>query len=83
MTAPKREEHLALSRAGDFATGQQLARVQIAGLHHEQLQQECDDDMQCRLNILQHWICELLRKNQQLRVSLEAAISQQTREMDQ
>ena len=77
MTAQLRDEYLVPSRAGDFAS------VQFGGLGAEQLDQECHADTECRLNFLQQWICELLRKNQQLRMSLEAAINQQTMEIDQ
>jgi hypothetical protein len=76
---------------GDVMTGQQseesFTRAAIAGLRCEQPDQGSErgfeEEWQRSLRSLQQFICELLLKNQQLRMSLEAALAQIRRDQDE
>ena len=56
-----------------FASVQRLTGAPDAGWPHEQPYQRREEEWQDRLRSLQQRICELLLKNQQLRMLLESA----------
>lgn len=60
---------------GDVATVHQHQEpfIQAPGLRLEQPGQVLEEEWQERLRFLEQWVCELLIKNQQLRMSLESA----------
>lgn len=60
---------------------QPLANHMVAGSKHEQPDQGPDEWGE-RLRSLEQWICELLIKNQQLRMALESAMAPENEEQD-
>jgi hypothetical protein len=73
MAAQQRREPFAQAPAFAFASVQRLTGAPDAGRLHEQPYQRLEEEWQDRLRSLQQWICELLLKNQQLRMLLESA----------
>ncbi len=55
----------------------------ITGYPSELSMEDLHDEWQCRLRSLQEWICQLLIKNQQLRMALMEAQAKKTREADE
>jgi hypothetical protein len=75
MTAQQRQKPFCQAPSETFASLQSLMSVPGLGLRQEQPNSELEEPWQGRLRILQQWICELLSKNQQLRMLLEAALA--------
>jgi|HubBroStandDraft_1064217.scaffolds.fasta_scaffold1837777_2 hypothetical protein len=73
MTAQQRQEPVGQAPAGITPPLQHLTSATVAGLRHEHSYEEPEEDWQLRLRSSQQWICELLIKNQQLRMLLESA----------
>jgi hypothetical protein len=73
MAAQQRQEPFTQAPAGPIAPVQRLTGAPVEGLRHEQPGQGLEEEWQDRLRSLQQLICELLIKNQQLRMSLELA----------
>jgi hypothetical protein len=76
MAAQKREEHFAQTDSGVIAPepGTKKALLEIRG--HEEWKQKLEEDWLGSLKTLQQCVCELLLKNQQLRMALMEATSQ-------
>lgn len=55
----------------------------ITGYPSELSIEDLHEEWQCRLRSLQEWICQLLIKNQQLRMALMEAQAKKTREPDE
>ena len=55
----------------------------ITGYPSELSIEDLHEEWQCRLRSLQEWICQLLIKNQQLRMALMEAQAKKTREADE
>ncbi len=55
----------------------------IAGYPSELSIETLHEEWQCRVRSLQEWICQLLIKNQQLRMALMEAQAKKTREADE
>jgi len=85
MTAQQSQEPSAQAPAGTIPPVHRPASVAVAGLRHERadqgLERGLEEEWQSSLRNLQQFICELLLKNQQLRMRLEAATNLQTDEL--
>lgn len=55
----------------------------ITGYPSELSIEDLHNEWQCRLRSLQEWVCQLLIKNQQLRMALMEAQARRTREADE
>lgn len=75
MTTQQRPEPFVQASPDAIASLQRLMSAPVSSLRHEQSDPRLEEQRQDRLRILQQWICELLFKNQQLRMSLEAALA--------
>jgi hypothetical protein len=75
MTTQQRQEPFGQAPADTIASLQRLMIAPVSGLWHEQSDPRLEEQWQDRLRTLQQWICELLFKNQQLRMSLAAALA--------
>jgi hypothetical protein len=78
MTTQQRQEPFGQAPTDTIASLQRLMSAPVSGLRHQQLDRGPggpEEQWQDHLRILQQWICELLFKNQQLRMSLEAALA--------
>jgi hypothetical protein len=76
MAAQKRGEHFTQTTQttlGVIPPGHCAKRALAEGHGHEEWKQTTDADWQRHLETLQQCVCELLLKNQQLRMSLMAA----------
>jgi hypothetical protein len=77
MTSLQPQASFAQAHGGPVPRQQRSTNTSIAGSRFEQPNQhanrELEEEGQERLRSLQQWICELLIKNQQLRMSLELA----------
>jgi hypothetical protein len=73
MGAQQRQYPLTQSPPGDIEPAQSLACVSAAGWQQQRWRQEQEKEWEGHLRNLQQCICELLIKNQQLRVSLMSA----------
>jgi hypothetical protein len=73
MAAQQRQEPFPQAPAGRIAPVQRLTCAAVEGLRHEQPSQGLEEERQDCLRSLQQLICELLIKNQQLRLSLASA----------
>jgi hypothetical protein len=71
MAALETQDHCAHLRAGAIAPGNQLIDACIAGAWHEE-PEPGPEEWRSRMRTLQQYVCELLIKNQQLRMSLES-----------
>jgi len=88
MTSLQPQECFAPVHGGPVPRLQRSTNTSVAGSWHEQPNQlpnqhanwELEEEWQDRLRSLQQWICELLIKNQQLRMSLELATAAERRE---
>jgi hypothetical protein len=88
MPAEQRYEPFVQSPAGASLTELRLTDELSAGLRHEQkdkVQKEertSEAEWQEKLRSLEQWICELLIKNQELRVSLEPTMTSERGDRD-
>ncbi len=73
MAAQMRQEHLAQANSGAIALEQSTERALTERRGHEEWMQRVDEAWQGHLETLQQYVCELLLKNQQLRMALTAA----------
>jgi hypothetical protein len=72
MATQKREQHFArmTSRVISFEQRMKMALIERRG--HEEWKRGLEEDWQSHLETLQKCVCELLLKNQQLRMALTA-----------
>ena len=88
MPAEQRHEPFAQPRAGTSLTERRLTDELSAGLRHAQrdkAQKEergLEAEWQEKLRSLEQWICELLIKNQRLRMSLEPTMTSERGDRD-
>jgi hypothetical protein len=84
MTSLPSRESFAQAHGGPVPRLQHSTNTSVAGSRFEQPNQQTNWDLekewQERLRSLQQWICELLLKNQQLRMSLALATAAEERE---
>jgi hypothetical protein len=80
MAAQPYQEPFAQAHAGTLEPVQRLRSASVAGRRHEQPDQRVEEQWHERLRSLQRCICELLIKNQQLRMALESTTNHQARE---
>jgi hypothetical protein len=73
LAAPKRQEHFAQTNSGGTSPVQKTKSELIEKRGHEEWKQRIEEDWQSRLETLQQCVCQLLLKNQQLRMALMAA----------
>jgi hypothetical protein len=71
MAAQKRQDYFVQTNGGAIAPGQKRSPNERHG--HEEWKQRTEADWQSQLETLQQCVCELLLKNQQLRMELVAA----------
>jgi hypothetical protein len=79
----QRQESFATPLSGNDSSVQPLTDPSDAELQHDKPGQEQGEEWQQRLCNLQEWICQLLIKNQQLRMSLDSVISSRSTETNQ
>jgi hypothetical protein len=79
MTSLQPQECFAMAHSGPVLRLPRSVNTSVAGSRFEEPNQQPnwdpEEEWQNRLRSLQHWICELLINNQQLRMSLELATS--------
>ncbi len=80
MAVQQYQEPFAQAHAGTIERMQRLRGASVAGLRHEQPDQGLEEEWDERLRSLQRCICELLIKNQQLRMALESTTRHQAKE---
>jgi hypothetical protein len=80
MAAQPYQEPFAHAHARTIEPMQRSRSASVAGLRHEQPHQGLEEEWHERLRSLQHCICELLIKNQQLRMALESTTNHQAQE---
>jgi hypothetical protein len=84
MTSLQLQESFAQIHSGPVPRVQHSTNAPVAGWRNQQPNQhanwELEEEWQDRLQSLQLWICELLVKNQQLRMSLALATAAEQRE---
>lgn len=68
----KRKEHFAHTDSGDIAPEQSTKRALVEKHGHEEWKHRIDEEWQSHVETLQQYLCELLHKNQQLRMALTA-----------
>jgi hypothetical protein len=73
MATQKRQELFARTNAGAISPEQRMKRTPAERHGHEEWKQRIEEDWQNHLETLQRYVCELLRKNQQLRMALTTA----------
>jgi hypothetical protein len=83
MGDSQRQESFVTPLSGNDSSVQPLTDPFNAELQHDKPGQEREEEWQQRLCNLQEWICHLLIKNQQLRMSLDLAVSHRSRETNQ
>jgi hypothetical protein len=83
MTSLQPQESFVQAYGGPVPRLQRSTNTSVAGSRFEQphlhANRELEEEWQDRLRSLQQWICELLIKNQQLRMSLELATAAELR----
>ena len=72
MATQKREQHFARMTSRVISVEQRMKKELIERRGHEEWKQGLEEDWQSHMETLQKYVCELLRKNQQLRVALTA-----------
>ena len=72
MATHKREQHFARATSRVISLEQRMKTALIERRGHEEWKRGLEEDWQSHLETLQKCVCELLRKNQQLRVALTA-----------
>jgi hypothetical protein len=88
MSAKQRHEPFAQSPVGTSLNEQCLMDELLAGLRHDQRDKAQKEERalvaewQEKLRSLEQWICELLIKNQVLRVSLEPTMTSERGDRD-
>lgn len=82
MATQQRQEPFVQVPAGVFAPMQRLTSALVTGPTYEPAAQEREEDGQDLVSHLQQWICELLIKNQQLRMSLQSATALEQEDQD-
>jgi hypothetical protein len=70
MVTQRRPEHFAQTNSEAIATEQNTGRAHIERHAHEEWAQRIEEAWQGHLETLQQYLCELLLKNQQLRMAL-------------
>ncbi len=73
MATQNRQELFAQTNSGAISPEQWTKRSLTERHGHEEWKQRIEEDWQNNLETLQQYVCELLRKNQQLRMALRAA----------
>ncbi len=73
MAPQRRQEHFAQTSSGTIAYELRTERALIERHGHEEWKQRIDEAWQGHLEALQQYVCELLAKNQQLRMALMSA----------
>lgn len=73
MATQKRQELFAQTNSGAISPEQRTKRPLVERHGHEEWKQRIEGDWENHLESLQQYICELLRKNQQLRMALMTA----------
>lgn len=73
MATQRRQEHFAETNSGAGAHERRTERALIERHGHEARKQRIEEDWQGHLEALQQYVCELLLKNQQLRMTLMSA----------
>ena len=73
MATQTRQGHFAQSNSGAFALKHSAERAPAENHSHEEWMQRIEEAWQGHLESLQQCVCELLLKNQQLRMALTAA----------
>lgn len=81
MAAQQRQESLSQGAAGIIAPVLRSTSASVAGLHHLQPDQAREEELEAQVRSLEQWICELLSKNQQLRMLLQSETKHQTKEI--
>ena len=81
MDSEQRQKPFGKATAGFNTPLQRVAIRVIAGPQYEEPTQG-PDDWQDHLRSLQQWVCELLIKNQELRMALESATAQEEKTQD-
>ena len=81
MNTEQRQKPFGDATAGSVTRLQRLASRVIAGPQYEEPAQR-PEEWQDHLRGLQQWVCELLIKNQELRLALESAIAQVKEKQD-
>ena len=69
----RRQEHFAQTSSGTIAYEQRPERALIERHGHEEWKQRLDEAWQGHLETLQQCVCELLVKNQRLRMAMMSA----------
>jgi hypothetical protein len=82
MPAKQRHEPLPQALPSSIAPVERSVSTPIAGFRRERPEAESAEDFEDRMGSLQQQICELLIKNQRLRMSLELAITADRGEQD-
>jgi hypothetical protein len=76
MATQKRQELCARTNARAISPAQRTIRPLAERHGHEEWNQRIEEDWQSHLETMQQYVCELLRKNQQLRMALTTANDQ-------
>jgi hypothetical protein len=76
MDTEQRQKPLGIATAGSNTRVQHLGSRVIAGPQYEEPARG-PEEWQDRLRSLEQWVCELLIKNQKLRMALESATTQE------
>jgi hypothetical protein len=72
MNTEQPQERFAIAAKGPITPARSLTSRTIAGSQYKEPAQE-PDQWQDRLRSLEQWVCELLIKNQELRLALESS----------
>ena len=83
MSDSQREESFPTPLSGNDSSVQPQADTFDAELRHAKPGQEREEEWRQRLCSLQEWICHLLIRNQQLRMSLDLAVGHRCSETNQ
>ncbi len=73
VSAQKSQELLARTNSGAASPGQRTRKPVTERRGHEEWKQRIEGDWQNHLETLGRYVCELARKNQQLRMALTTA----------
>lgn len=73
IAARRRQEQFSQTNSTNIAYEQRPGRALIERHGHEEWKQRIDETWQGHLETLQQYVCELLAKNQQLRMALMSA----------
>jgi hypothetical protein len=82
MPAEQRQEPLPQAVPGSVAPVERSASTPVTGFRRDRPEAESAEDSEDRMGSLQQQICELLIKNQRLRMSLELATAADRGEQD-